>query len=78
MFRTGSTKEDDSILWSSDEEAKRVAKNALDSGGCHETRERRREKTTEKLLRKCYIYIYYFYYYLLLSLVIYILTVEYF
>ena len=33
LIRTGSTKEDDSILWSSDEEAKRVAKNALDSRG---------------------------------------------
>lgn len=30
-IRTGTTKDDDSILWTSDEEAKRVAKNALDS-----------------------------------------------
>ena len=29
--RTGAVKEDESILWTSDEEAKRVAKNALDS-----------------------------------------------
>jgi len=33
---TGSTKEDDSILWTSDEEAKRVAKNALDSNDKHD------------------------------------------
>ena len=34
--RTGTTKEDDSILWASDEEAKRVAKNALDSAAPNE------------------------------------------